>query len=121
MFCVVFGILQADSNTVLMTVLLAAGLPFLIWFFLYTPRSRAAGKDPLLPTRLFKNRTSNLGLITQNIQWLLLGGLVHRRRLPADRPRIQRHRDRRHLHRERSASWSSLAAEHSPSAARRRP
>jgi MFS family permease len=34
-----------------------------------------AGKEPLLSTRLFKNRTSNLGLITQNIQWLVLLGL----------------------------------------------
>jgi MFS family permease len=75
MFCVVFGILQADSNTALMTVLLAAGATFLIWFFLYTRARERAGKDPLLPTRLFKNRTSNLGLITQNIQWLLLMGV----------------------------------------------
>jgi MFS family permease len=75
MFCVVFGILQADSNTVLMTVLLAAGVVFLVWFFLYTRARERAGKDPLLPTLLFKNRTSNLGLITQNIQWLLLMGV----------------------------------------------
>jgi len=34
-----------------------------------------AGKEPLLSTRLFKNRTSNLGLVTQNIQWLVLLGL----------------------------------------------
>ena len=58
-----------------MSVLLAAGAAFLIWFFLYTRARERAGKDPLLPTRLFKNRTSNLGLITQNIQWLLLMGV----------------------------------------------
>src|SRR4029079_19036599 len=34
-----------------------------------------AGKEPLLPTELFRNRTSNLGLITQNTQWLLLTGV----------------------------------------------
>jgi MFS family permease len=28
----------------------------------------------LLSTRLFKNRTSNLGLVTQNIQWLIMQG-----------------------------------------------
>ena len=37
------------------------------------PRS-AAGKEPLLSTALFRNRVSNLGLVTQNIQWLLLMG-----------------------------------------------
>src|SRR5215204_7832260 len=58
MFFVVFGILQADSNTVLMTVLLAAGAAFLIWFFLYTRARERAGKEPLLPTRLFKNHRS---------------------------------------------------------------
>jgi MFS family permease len=34
-----------------------------------------AGKEPLLATRMFKNRVSNLGLITQNVQWLTLLGL----------------------------------------------
>ena len=33
-----------------------------------------AGKEPLLSTALFRNRTSNLGLVTQNVQWLLLLG-----------------------------------------------
>ena len=75
MFFVVFGILQADTNPVLMAVLLAAGAAFLIWFFLYTRARERADKEPLLPTALFKNRTSNLGLITQNIQWLLLMGV----------------------------------------------
>ena len=34
-----------------------------------------AGQEPLLSTALFRNRTSNLGLVTQNIQWLLLMGI----------------------------------------------
>ena len=34
-----------------------------------------AGKEPLLHTRMFQNRVSNLGLVTQNIQWLVLLGL----------------------------------------------
>ena len=33
-----------------------------------------AGKEALLSTRLFRNRTCNLALVTQNIQWLLLLG-----------------------------------------------
>jgi MFS family permease len=75
MFFVVFGILQADSNGALMAVLLAAGAVFLLWFFLYIRARERAGGEPLLSTALFKNRTSNLGLVTQNIQWLLLMGV----------------------------------------------
>jgi MFS family permease len=74
MFFVVFGILQADSNGVLMAALLAAGAGFLLWFFLYIRARERAGKEPLLSLGLFKNRTSNLALVTQNIQWLLLLG-----------------------------------------------
>jgi MFS family permease len=74
MFCVVFGILQADSDVALMAAFLVAGAAFLAGFFVYTRRREQAGKEPLLSTRLFKNRASNLGLITQNIQWLLLMG-----------------------------------------------
>jgi MFS family permease len=75
MFFVVFGILQADTDGALMAVLLAAGAAFLIWFVLHIRARERAGKDPLLSTGLFKNRTSNLGLVTQNIQWLLLMGV----------------------------------------------
>ncbi len=74
MFFVVVGILQADSNRVLMAVFMAIGAIFLIGFFLYIRSRERAGKEPLLSTGLFKNRTSNLGLVTQNIQWLLLMG-----------------------------------------------
>ena len=74
MFFVVFGILQADSDPALMAVFLAVGAAFLVWFFLYIRSRERAGKEPLLSTGLFKNRTSNLGLATQNIQWLLLMG-----------------------------------------------
>ena len=74
MFFVVFGILQADNNGVLTAALSAIGAVFLIWFFLHIRRREQAGKEPLLSTGLFRNRTSNLGLVTQNIQWLLLMG-----------------------------------------------
>jgi MFS family permease len=74
MFFVVFGILQADSDGVLMAALLAAGAAFLAAFFVYIRARERAGKEPLLSMGLFKNRTSNLGLVTQNIQWLLLMG-----------------------------------------------
>ena len=74
MFFVVLGILQADNDGVLMAVLLAGGAAFLAWFFLHIRARERAGKDPLLSMRLFRNRTSNLALVTQNIQWLLLMG-----------------------------------------------
>jgi predicted MFS family arabinose efflux permease len=75
MFFVVFGILQADNDGVLMAVLLVLGAGFLIWFFLHTRVRERSGKEPLLSLALFKNRTSNLALVTQNIQWLLLMGV----------------------------------------------
>jgi MFS family permease len=74
MFFVVFGILQAGSNNALMTVFLAVGAAFLIGFFFFVRARERAGKEPLLSSRLFKNRTCNLALVTQNIQWLILMG-----------------------------------------------
>jgi MFS family permease len=74
MFFVVFGILQADNDGVLMAVLLTAGAVFLASFFLQIRSREKAGKEPLLSTGLFRNRTTNLALVTQNIQWLLLLG-----------------------------------------------
>jgi MFS family permease len=74
MFFVVIGILQAGNNGVLLAVFLAVGAGFLLWFFLHIRSSERAGKEPLLSTSLFRNRTSNLGLVTQSVQWLLLMG-----------------------------------------------
>jgi MFS family permease len=74
MFFVVFGILQADTNGVLTAVFVAVGAAFLVGFFLYIRARERAGKEALLSTGLFKNKVSNLGLVTQNIQWLILMG-----------------------------------------------
>jgi len=74
MFFVVFGILQADTNPVLMVVFLSVGAATLAGFFLYIRSRERAGKEPLLSTALFRNRVSNLALVTQNLQWLLLMG-----------------------------------------------
>src|SRR6516164_1834335 len=52
----------------------AIGALFLLAFFLYTRGAERKGKDVLLPLRLFRNKTSNLGLGTQTIQWLILQG-----------------------------------------------
>jgi MFS family permease len=74
MFFVVFGILQAGSNNALFVLFLVIGAVFLAAFFFFIRREERAGKEPLLSTGLFRNRTSNLALVTQNIQWLLLMG-----------------------------------------------
>ncbi|HXB16505.1 MAG TPA: MFS transporter [Solirubrobacteraceae bacterium] len=75
MFCLVFGILQADSNTTLLIVFVAVGLALLAGFYLYIRARDRSGRTALLSTALFRNRTSNLGLVTQNLQWLLLMGV----------------------------------------------
>jgi MFS family permease len=74
MFFVVIGILQAGENTALMVGSIAVGATFLIWFFLHVRSWERARKEPLLSTGLFRNRTSNLGLTTQNLQWMMLMG-----------------------------------------------
>jgi MFS family permease len=74
MFFVVVGILFADSDKMAMAVLMAIGAGFLLWFFLYIRAREQAGKEALLSTGLFRNRIANLGLVTQNIQWLILMG-----------------------------------------------
>jgi MFS family permease len=75
MFFLVLGILQAGVNNTLLVVFLALGVASLAGFFVYVRARQRAGKEPLLSPDLFKNRTSNLGLITQNLQWLLLMGV----------------------------------------------
>jgi MFS family permease len=68
------GIMAADTNVVLMAVLLVAGAAILAGFFAWIRRRERAGKEALLSTSLFRNRTSNLALITQNVQWAVLLG-----------------------------------------------
>jgi MFS family permease len=72
---VVMGILAADNNLWLMLGLIVAGVLVLTWFFVFVRAEERAGKEPLLSTSLFRNRTSNLGMVTQNTQWLLLTGV----------------------------------------------
>ncbi|WP_371646111.1 MFS transporter [Streptomyces mirabilis] len=71
---VVMGILAADNDIWLMIALLVLGVLVLWWFFRSVRAREASGREPLLSLRLFHNRTSNLGLVTQNVQWLLLMG-----------------------------------------------
>jgi MFS family permease len=71
---IVMGILAADNNLWLMIGLLVAGAVILAFFFRSVRAKEKAGEEPLLSTSLFRNRTSNRGLVTQNTQWLLLMG-----------------------------------------------
>jgi len=57
-----------------MLILIIAGALVLALFFRSVRAKERAGKEPLLSTSLFRNRTSNLGLVTQNTQWLMLLG-----------------------------------------------
>jgi MFS family permease len=95
LFFVVLGILQSGSYgwfasrkdfSVGGTVLIAKGgvspvwlsvvigALILLWFFLHVRAREHAGREPLLPLRLFGSRTANLGLATQLIQWLTMQG-----------------------------------------------
>lgn len=71
---IVMGVLAADDNGWLMMALLAVGALVLAGFFRYIRAKERAGEEPLLSTGLFRNRASNLGLVTQNVQWLMLLG-----------------------------------------------
>jgi MFS family permease len=70
----VTGILAADQNIWLTLALVAAAALVLAAFFWSVRRKQRRGQEPLLSTALFRNRTSNLGLVTQNAQWLVLLG-----------------------------------------------
>jgi MFS family permease len=71
---VVTGILAADNNGWLMLALIVSGAVVLALFFRSIKAKERAGVEPLLSSRLFANRTSNFGLVTQNAQWLMLMG-----------------------------------------------
>jgi MFS family permease len=71
---IVMGVLAADDNGWLMLGLLAAGALVLVLFIRHIRAEERVGKEPLLSTGLLRNRVSNLGLVTQNVQWLLLLG-----------------------------------------------
>lgn len=70
----VVGILTADDNLPLSLGLMLAGAGVIALFFRWVRRLERSGREPLLSTRLFRSRISNLSLITQNLQWLLLMG-----------------------------------------------
>jgi predicted MFS family arabinose efflux permease len=58
----------------LCALLIVAGALIIFGFFAWVRSRERIGKEALLSTKLFGNRTSNLGLVTQNVQWLMLMG-----------------------------------------------
>ncbi len=55
-------------------LLLGIGLLFNVLFYLSIRHKERVNKEPLLHTHILHNRTSNFGLTTQMIQWLILQG-----------------------------------------------
>jgi Na+/melibiose symporter-like transporter len=53
---------------------LLIGAAFLAWCAWHLHSVERHGKDPLISLRVFRNRTSNLGLSTQTVQWLVMQG-----------------------------------------------
>ena len=68
-----FVILEQGSMS---PVWLFVGLGLLLmgWFAYRVRRLERHGRQPLLASRLFRNRVSNLGLITQMVQWFMIVG-----------------------------------------------
>jgi MFS family permease len=54
--------------------LIAIGAILLAWFYIHIRSREREGQVPLISTRLLHNKVSNLGLVTQNIQWLTMQG-----------------------------------------------
>ncbi len=77
LFLVVFGILQTNVygwTSGRVWLLVAAGALVLAGFFGYARVRERGGRTPLVSLSMFGNKTSNLGLITQNVQWLVMQG-----------------------------------------------
>jgi MFS family permease len=78
LFLVVFGVLQSNAHgwaSPRVWLLIGLGGGVLAGFFLYSQARERGGRAPLVSVSLFRNRTSNLGLITQNVQWLVMQGV----------------------------------------------
>ena len=78
LFFVVFGILQTNTygwGLSRVWLYVALGLVILTGYFVYARAREHRGRTPLVSVALFRNRTSNLGLVTQTVQWLVLQGV----------------------------------------------
>jgi MFS family permease len=68
------GILAADQSVALMAGLVALGALVLVGFVFWIRHREREGREALLSLSLFRNRTSNLAMVTQNVQWAILLG-----------------------------------------------
>jgi len=75
MFLLVTAILQIGVNSALVVVFALLGAGFLAWFFAHVRSLARRGIEPLLSADVFRSRTANLAMITQNVQWLMLMGM----------------------------------------------
>jgi MFS family permease len=78
LFLLVFGILQTNTHgwaSGRVWLLIAAGVVVLAGFVAYALARERRGRAPLVSMSLFRNRTSNLGLVTQLVQWLVMQGV----------------------------------------------
>ncbi len=55
-------------------IFVGIGALILLWFYEHLRSRERKGEDPLIATRLFRNRTSNRGLGTQLFQWMIMQG-----------------------------------------------
>ncbi|MGY1747529.1 MFS transporter [Blastococcus sp. SYSU D00695] len=77
LFFVVSGILQTNTQgwaSARVWLFVALGVLVLASFFVHARARERAGGTPLVSVRLFRSRTSNLGLVTQTVQWLVMQG-----------------------------------------------
>jgi MFS family permease len=71
---VVLGVLAADNDLALTAALVVSGAVLLGAFWWHIRHRERQGGEALLSTAVFRNRVANIGLVTQNVQWLLLMG-----------------------------------------------
>lgn len=77
LFLVVLGVLRTNVHgwaSARVWVSVAAGVVVLGLFAWHIRARERRGREPLCSTKLFRDRTSNLGLGTQLVQWLVLQG-----------------------------------------------
>jgi MFS family permease len=77
LFFIVYGVLQTNTlgwGSARVWLLVGLGVVVLAGFFVHARARERGGRTPLVSVALFRNRTSNLGLVTQNVQWLVMQG-----------------------------------------------
>jgi MFS family permease len=77
LFFIVYGVLQTNTlgwGSARVWLLVGLGVVVLAGFFVHARARERGGRTPLVSVALFRNRTSNLGLVTQTAQWLVMQG-----------------------------------------------